>query len=181
MAELATIARPYAEAAFEVADREGKLAAWADALARLATVASDPKVQHLLGDPGVTPDALYGVIAGAAGAAGDLPAGVQNLVRVLIENGRVAALPQARELFEALKNEREGIVDAGIASAFPLDAAQTAELVRGLEARFKRKVRPHVSVDKELIGGVRVAVGDEVIDGSVRGQLAAMATALAKV
>jgi F-type H+-transporting ATPase subunit delta len=178
MAELATIARPYAEAAFEVADREGKLAAWADALARLATVASDPKVQHLLGDPGVTPDALYGVIAGAAG---DLPAGVQNLVRVLIENGRVAALPQARELFEALKNEREGIVDAGIASAFPLDAAQTAELVRGLEARFKRKVRPHVSVDKELIGGVRVAVGDEVIDGSVRGQLAAMATALAKV
>jgi F-type H+-transporting ATPase subunit delta len=178
MAELATIARPYAEAAFEVADREGKLAPWSEALARLAKVAADPEVLRLVGDPLATPDAVYGVIAGAAG---DLPTGVQNLLRVLIENGRVAVLPQARELFDALKNEREGIVDAGIESAFPLDAAQTAELVTGLEARFKRKVRPHVSVDKELIGGVRVAVGDEVIDGSVRGQLAAMASALAKV
>jgi F-type H+-transporting ATPase subunit delta len=178
MAELATIARPYAEAAFEVADREGKLAAWADALARLAAVAADPEVLRLVGDPGVTPDALYGVIAGAAG---ELPADVQNFLRVLIENGRVAVLPEVRERFEALKNEREGIVDAGIASAFPLDKAQTAELVTGLEARFKRKVRPHVAVDKELIGGVTVAVGDEVIDGSVRGKLAAMAAALAKV
>jgi len=178
MAELATIARPYAEAAFEVADREGKLAAWSAALARLATVAADPEVLRLVGDPLATPDAVYGVIAGAAG---DLPVEVQNLLRVLIGNGRVAVLPQARGLFEALKNEREGILDAGIESAFPLDAAQTAEIVAGLEARFKRKVRPHVTVDKELIGGVRVAVGDEVIDGSVRGKLAAMATALAKV
>ena len=178
MAELATIARPYAEAAFEVADREGKLAAWAGVLARLAAVASDPEVLRLVGDPLVTPDALYGVIAGAAG---ELPGGVQNFLRVLIENGRVAVLPEVCSHFEALKNAREGIVDAGIESAFPLDAAQTAELVAGLEARFKRKVRPHVSVDKELIGGVKVAVGDEVIDGSVRGKLAAMAAALAKV
>ncbi|HLB15151.1 MAG TPA: F0F1 ATP synthase subunit delta [Burkholderiales bacterium] len=178
MAELATIARPYAEAAFEVADATGKLAAWADALARLAAVASDPEVLQLVGDPGVTPDAVYGVIAGAAG---ELPVEAQNFLRVLIANGRVAVLPEVYSHFEALKNEREGIVDAGIASAFPLDKAQTAELVTGLEARFKRKVRPHVSVDKELIGGVKVAVGDEVIDGSVRGKLAAMAAALAKV
>jgi F-type H+-transporting ATPase subunit delta len=178
MAELATIARPYAEAAFEVADRDGKLAAWADALARLAAVAADPKVLQLVGDPLVHADALHGVIAGAAG---DLPAGVQNFLRVLIENGRVAALPEVRSHFEALKNAREGTVDAGIETAFPLDQAQTDALVAGLEARFKRKVRPHVSVDQELIGGVRVAVGDEVIDGSVRGQLAAMAAALAKV
>ena len=178
MAELATIARPYAEAAFEVADREGKLAAWAAVLARLAAVASDPGCLRLVGDPLVTPDALYGVIAAAAG---ELPVEVQNFLRVLIENGRVAVLPEVCSHFEALKNAREGIVDAGIESAFPLDAAQTAELVTGLEARFKRKVRPHVSVDKELIGGVKVAVGDEVIDGSVRGKLAAMAAALAKV
>jgi F-type H+-transporting ATPase subunit delta len=178
MAELATIARPYAEAAFEVADREGKLAAWADALARIATVAADPEILRLVNDPLVRPDTLYGVIAGAAG---ELPVALQNFLRVLIENGRVAAAPEVRRHFDALKNEREGVVDAGIESAFPLDAAQTAELVTGLEARFKRKVRPHVSVDKELIGGIRVAVGDEVIDGSVRGQLAAMAAALAKV
>jgi F-type H+-transporting ATPase subunit delta len=178
MAELATIARPYAEAAFEVADAAGKLAAWADALGRLARVASDPEVRRLLGDPGVTPEALYGVIAGAAG---ELPVELQSFLRVLVGNGRVAVLPEIRELFEALKNEREGVVDAEIASAFPLEPAQTAELVKGLEARFKRKVQPRVSVDKELIGGVRVAVGDEVIDGSVRGKLAAIAAALAKV
>jgi F-type H+-transporting ATPase subunit delta len=126
----------------------------------------------------VSPDQLYGVIAGAAG---DLPAAAQNLVRVLIENGRVAALPEVRAVFETLKNEREGIVDAEIASAFALDEAQLATLVGELEARFRRKVKPRVSVDGDLIGGVTVAVGDEVIDASVRGKLAAMAAALAKV
>jgi F-type H+-transporting ATPase subunit delta len=178
MAELATIARPYAEAAFQVADATGKLGAWADALGRLAAVASDGEVLRLLGDPGVSSDALDGLIAGAAG---ELPGDVQNFLRVLIGNGRVAVLPEVHRHFEALKNEREGVVDAEIASAFPLEATQTAELVKGLEARFKRKVRPQVAVDRELIGGVRVAVGDEVIDGSVRGRLAAMAAALAKV
>jgi F-type H+-transporting ATPase subunit delta len=84
------------------------------------------------------------------------------------------------ERFESLKNEREGIVEAEITSAFPLEAAPLAALVKDLEVRFARKVNPRVSVDKELIGGVRVAVGDEVIDGSVRGKLAAMAAALAK-
>jgi len=178
MAEIATIARPYAEAVFKVADGEGKLAAWADVLDRLAAVAENAAVHELLGDPNVTPDQLYGVLAGAAG---DLPAEAQNLVRVLIENGRVGVLPEVRENFETLKNEREGVVDAEIASAFPLDDAQLATLVSELEARFKRKVKPNVAVDKELIGGIKVVVGDEVIDGSVRGKLTAMAAALAKV
>ena len=102
-------------------------------------------------------------------------------MRVLIENGRVGVLPEVRDLFVALKHEREGVVDADIASAFPLDDAQLATLVNELEARFKRKVKPNVAVDKELIGGIKVVVGDEVIDGSVRGKLAVMAAALAKV
>jgi F-type H+-transporting ATPase subunit delta len=178
MAEIATIARPYAEAVFKVADGEGKLAAWADVLDRLAAVAANPAIGELLGDPKVTSDQLYGVIAGAAGS---LPAEAQNLVRVLIGNGRVAVLPEVRELFVALKHEREGVVDAEIASAFPLDDGQLAALVSDLEARFKRKVKPQVAVDEDLIGGVKVVVGDEVIDGSVRGQLAAMAAALARV
>jgi len=178
MAEIATIARPYAEAIFEVADAEGKLAVWSGVLARLAAVAANPDVLQLTGDPTVTPDALYGVIAGAVG---ELPAEAQNLLRVLIDNGRVAALPEVRDLFEALKNEREGVVDAEIASAFAVDDAQLAALVKDLEARFKRKVNPRVSIDNELIGGAKIVVGDEVIDGSVRGKLAAMAVALAKV
>ena len=176
MAEIATIARPYAEAVFKVADGEGKLAAWAEVLDRLAAVAANPSVGQLLGDP--NSDQLYGVIASGAG---DLPAAAQNLVRVLIENGRVAVLPEVRDSFVTLKHEREGVVDAEIASAFPLDDAQLAALVTDLEARFKRKVKPQVAVDQDLIGGVKVVVGDEVIDGSVRGKLAAMAAALAKV
>ena len=99
-------------------------------------------------------------------------------MRVLIANDRLALLPEIRAMFEVLKNEREGVVDADIASAFPLDDAQLAGLVADLEKRFKRKINPHVSVDPELIGGVRVAVGDEVIDGSVRGKLAALAAGL---
>jgi len=178
MAEIATIARPYAEAVFRVADGEGKLAAWADVLDRLAAVAANPAIGQVLGDPNVTPDQLYGVIAGGAG---DLPAEGQNLVRVLIENGRVGVLPEVRDLFVELKHEREGVVDAEIATAFPLEDAQLATLVGELEARFKRKVKPSVAVDQDLIGGIKVVVGDEVIDGSVRGKLAAMAAALAKV
>jgi F-type H+-transporting ATPase subunit delta len=177
MAEVATIARPYAEAIFEVADAEGKLAAWLDVLARLAAVAEDADVLRLAGDPNVTPDALYGVIAGAAG---DPPVEAQNLLRVLIDNGRIAVLPEIRDHFETLKNEREGVVDADIATAFPLDEAQLSALVKDLEARLKRKVNPQVTVDTELIGGAMIAVGDEMIDGSVRGKLAAMAAALAK-
>src|SRR5262245_14272666 len=104
MAEIATIARPYAEAVFKVADGEGQLAAWADVLDRLAAVAENTAVRELLDDPNVTSDQLYGVVAGAAG---DLPAEAQNLVRVLIENGRVGVLPEVRGLFVVLKHERE--------------------------------------------------------------------------
>ena len=90
-------------------------------------------------------------------------------------------MPEIRELYETLRREREGVVEAEIASAFPLEEAQLKALVSDLERRFKRKVEPLTSVDKDLIGGVRIAVGDEVIDGSVRGKLAAMSTALLKV
>jgi F-type H+-transporting ATPase subunit delta len=178
MPELATIARPYAEAVFEVADAAGKLDRWSDVLARLAAVAASPDVQRLVGDPSVTEETLYGVLAGAAG---DLPADAQTFLRVLIGNGRVAVLPEVRAHFEALKNERQGVIDAEITSAFPLEPAQLAALVKDLEARFKRRIQARVAVDRELIGGVTVVVGDEVIDGSARGKLAAMAAALAKV
>jgi F-type H+-transporting ATPase subunit delta len=96
----------------------------------------------------------------------------------LVENKRVTVLPSVHEQFEVLKNEREGMLDAQIDSALPLDDSQVSGLVSDLERRFKRKIRPQVRVDAELIGGVLVRVGDEVIDGSVRGKLASMAAAL---
>src|SRR5262245_16161481 len=174
MAENTTIARPYAEAAFAIADSDGSLAAWAGALEVLAQVTSHAEVREAIGSPLVTDEQLYGLIASLAGDA--LTAEAQKFLRVLIENDRVALLPEIRDLFQQLKNEREGVVDAQVATAFELDAAQLEELVKHLESRFKRKVKPIVTVDKGLIGGIRVQVGDEVIDGSVRGQLAAMAS-----
>jgi F-type H+-transporting ATPase subunit delta len=176
MAETATVARPYAEAVFGLADKSGTLAKWSPLLAALAAGAAQPEVRALIGDPKVSDDQLYGLFASIAGA--DLPAEAQNLVRVLIANDRLTLLPEIRTLFEDLRHEREGVVEAEIRTAFPMANGQLESLVADLERRFKRKVRPQVVEDKSLIGGVRIAVGDEVIDGSVRGKLADMASAL---
>jgi F-type H+-transporting ATPase subunit delta len=176
MAENVTVARPYAEAAFAIADAGGTLPAWAQALNVMAEVAAQPEVREAIGNPRLTDDQLYGWFASLTGGA--LTEDVQRFVRLLIENGRLALLPEIRDLFQELKNEREGVVDALISTAFELTPAQSADLVADLERRFKGKVNPVVTVEKELIGGVRVTIGDEVIDGSVRGQLASMATAL---
>ena len=176
MAETITIARPYAEAVFQLADAAGTLDKWAAALERAAGIAANPDMLEAMGNPRLDAEQLYGLFAGLAGEA--LFAESRNLVRVLIENRRLAALPEIRDHFEALKNEREGVVEARIASAFPLEGEALAALVADLERRFKRRIQPVVGVDPQLIGGVCVQVGDEVIDGSVRGKLASMAVAL---
>jgi F-type H+-transporting ATPase subunit delta len=176
MAETVTIARPYAEAAFAHAEAGGALDKWAQALETMAGITVHPDMHAAIGNPGLTDQALYGLFASLCGDG--LTAEMQNFVRVLIENGRLTLAPEIRDLFLQLKNEREGVVEALVVSAFALDAAQTAALTADLEQRFKRKVMPQVTVDRELIGGVRVQVGDEVIDSSVRGQLATMAGAL---
>lgn len=176
MAELATLARPYAEAVFGLADQSGALGAWSKTLATMAEVAANPDMIGCIGNPNLGADRLYGLFVSLCRQ--DLDTDQQNFVRVLIANDRLALLPDIRARFETLKNEREGTVDAEIRSAFPLDDAQLKGLVADLERRFKRKVRPHVGVDQELIGGARIAVGDDVIDGSVRGRLEDMAAAL---
>ncbi len=178
MAEAATLARPYAEAVFELADKAATLPAWSRLLATMAEAATHPNVRALIDDPNLTADQLYGLFVSLCPEP--IGADAQNFLRLLIANNRLALLPQIRSQFEALKNAREGVVDADIISAFPLGDPQLAGLVTDLERRFKRKINPRVSVDRELIGGARIAVGDEVIDGSVRGKLAAMASGLIK-
>jgi F-type H+-transporting ATPase subunit delta len=177
MAEAVTIARPYAEAVFALADKGGTLAKWSRTLATMAVVAADPEARRAVGNPNLSSDQIYGLFAAASG---DLAAEEQNFLRVLIENDRLSALPEIAAIYEELKNEREGVVDAMITTAFPLDKSELAALVKELESRFKRKVQPQVHVDTGLIGGARMQVGDELIDGSVRGRLAAMAAALMK-
>jgi F-type H+-transporting ATPase subunit delta len=171
MAEIATIARPYAEAVFALADKGGALAQWSDTLGRLAAVAQAPEMGELFGNPKVTGTQFVDLFSAAAGA---MPAEAKGLLQMLAENKRLEALPAMRDQFEALKAEREGAIDAMIESAFPLEGADLSALVADLERRFKRKIRPQVSIVKELIGGAKISVGDQVIDGSVRGKLDAM-------
>ena len=176
MAEPSTIARPYAQAAFKLADEQGKLAEWSAALANLAAVATDARVRRAIGDPNLSPAQVAGLVISIL--AGNLSMPAENFVRVLAANGRLDALAPIRTQFETLRNEREGVVEAELVSAYPLDAGQLADLVGRLEEKTGRKVKAKLSVDKELLGGVKVVLGDKVIDGSARAQLGALEQAL---
>lgn len=176
MAELVTIARPYADAAFALASGAGALGPWSEVLDRLAAIAATPEMKNCINDPKLAADDLVQLMIDVGGDK--LGEEHKNFVRVLVENERLQLLPEIRDLFAERKNDHEGVKDAEITSAFPLDEAALAALTKDLEARFKAKLNVTVSVDPELIGGVRIAVGDEVIDASVRAKLANMATAL---
>src|SRR5258706_70705 len=178
MAETATVARPYAEAVFALAEKAGASAKWLALLAAMSHVAGNPEMQACISDPNVGEKALYDLFV--ALCKEDFPPEARNFVRVLIANGRLALVPEIHAQFAELKNEREGVLEAEIRSAFPLDNAQVNALVADISKRFKRRVQPRVTLDRELIGGVHITVGDEVIDGSVRGKLEDMATALKK-
>jgi F-type H+-transporting ATPase subunit delta len=145
-------------------------------LGAMALVAQDERVQRAVADPNLSDAQVAGIFI--AILSGKLNAEAENLLRVLAENKRIELLPEIRAQFEALKNEREGVVQAEVHSAFELTEAQVADLVQRLERKTGRKVRAQVRVDKELIGGVKVVLGDKVIDGSARAQLGALETAL---
>ncbi|AJX31834.1 F0F1 ATP synthase subunit delta [Burkholderia oklahomensis] len=177
MAELATIARPYAEALFRVAEG-GDIAAWSTLVQELAQVAHLPEVLSVASSPKVSRAQVSELLLAAVKAPLATSAEAKNFVGMLVENHRIALLPEISAQFDELKNAREGAADALIVSAFPLEGAQLAELVENLERRFKRKLKPTIEVDASLIGGVRVTVGDEVLDTSVRARLAGMQVAL---
>jgi len=174
MAEIATIARPYAEALFKsaAADLNGA-AAWLDTL---AAIADNGQLQQFAGNPKVTDQQVFDVVSGVAKTA--LPDSARNFLRTVIENGRLAALPEIAAQFRALKNAKSGSSDAVVYSAFPVEGAALADLSGVLEKRFGRKLNLKVAEDKSLIGGIRVVVGDEVLDTSVKARLEQMKTAL---
>lgn len=176
MAEPSTIARPYADAVFRLAEARGKLAEWSVALANLAAVVADGRVRAAIGDPNLSAARVAGLCISIL--SGRLSAEAENFVRVLADNRRLALLPEIRAHYDALRNEREGVIEADVFSAFELDGAQLADLVAHLESKTGRKVKARVRLDQELIGGIKVVLGDKVIDGSVRAQLGALANAL---
>jgi len=176
MAELTTIARPYAEAAFRIASEANALPVWSQMLRFVSGIVADPRVRAALDNPKLTAGDKEALLLSIVGDKLD-PMG-RNFVRVLIEAERIAVLPQIAMLFESLKDAAEGQAKARIDSAFPLSDAQLAEITAALEKRFGKKIEATVNVDPTLIGGARITVGDTVIDGTVTSQLATMATRL---
>ncbi len=174
MAELATIARPYAEALFQSAGVEAASAsAWLD---ELAAVAANEQLRRFADSPQATPEQVLGVIVGVVKTK--LPATAENFLRTVIDNGRLSALPEIAQQFRELKNAKLGAFDAIVYSAFEMDSAALADLSTVLEKRFARKLNLQVQLQPELIGGIRVVVGDEVLDASVQARLQQMKVAL---
>ena len=177
MAELATIARPYADALFKAQGSDlNATAIWLDSL---AAVAQNAQLLQFADSPKVNVDQVFDVMAGVASNDSDpLPVAARNFLRLVIENGRLSALSEIATQFRSLKNAAGGVTDAIVFSAFPLDGSALNEVVTVLEKRFGRKLGIKVELDASLIGGIRAVVGDEVLDTSVKARLEQMKMAL---
>jgi F-type H+-transporting ATPase subunit delta len=169
MAERTTIARPYADAAFQIARDENALARWSEMLRLARAIGEDPQMRDALTSPKLDAAEKTALFLTIAGDRFSEP--MRNFVRVLIDAHRIELLPEAAELFESLRNEAEGVAKATIETALPLTDAQFADITAALAKRFGKRIDATASINPALIGGARIAVGDAVIDGSVRGKL----------
>lgn len=176
MAEHVTIARPYAEAVFKLASDANALNVWSEALANIDGVVADARVRAYISDPKVSAPQLEGLVLGVVGDK--LSNEARNFVQVLVQNNRLELMPLIRAHYEALKREKEGVLETKIISALQLSDEQVKQLIAQLESKYQRKVTAQVETDATLIGGVKIVVGDKVIDATVRGKLDAMAAAL---
>lgn len=175
MAESLTIARPYADAAFKLAVEMNSLSDWSDAFTRLAAVMRAGEAQAMIANPRVSAEDVGKVLHEVAGK---LSKEQRNFVQILAENDRLSVLPEIATQFEEKRNRHESVLDIQVTSAYPLTEPQLADIVGTLQTRYGRKVKASAAVDSELIGGVAIRIGDEVIDASVRGKLAQLAATL---
>lgn len=176
MAEKSTIARPYAQAAFNIAKEAGDLKGWSDMLQLLAVVASDALMQDMISNPAIETSKVVDVMTGVAGDK--LNDTARNFLNVLAENRRLKVLPEIAELYEHHRAEAEKTVEAEVTSAFPLSDAQKQQLVDALKNRLGRDVSLVAKTDENIIGGAIVRAGDLVIDGSVSSQLEKLGNSL---
>ncbi|MDD3761660.1 MAG: F0F1 ATP synthase subunit delta [Nevskiales bacterium] len=176
MADYSTLARPYAKAVFGLAREENAFPKWGEALTALAQLVAEPTVASLIGHPALTKSELAGALAQAL--ADKLSAEAVALVRLLVENGRLAALPAIAEQYEQLRAEAESRVDVEITSAVEVDSAQQEQLAAAVRKRLQREVGIEWKTDPDLIGGALIRAGDVIIDGTVLGELEHLKTAL---
>ena len=184
MADKNTIARPYAQAVFEVATESGDLAGWSAALEAAKAVLADGQVAEMLANPSLTDEQRAGFIRELLGAVGDsavLTGGNDkgtNFLKLLLEYGRVDVLPEIAEHFDDLKAQVENTIDVTITSAAPMNEAQKTVMASALQAKLGREVRIEIEIDEDLIGGAVIRAGDVVIDGSLRSRLEGLSNAL---
>ncbi|MFL2494158.1 MAG: F0F1 ATP synthase subunit delta [Porticoccaceae bacterium] len=173
MAELSTLARPYAKAAFEYALEAGDLQGWSDSLGTASSVAKQSTVDQLLSSPSSTSAEQAAALTGICGES--LSSAGKNFICILSENRRLKLLPQIAHQFEIMKANQEKAIEVDVASAQPLDEEQQEKLTEALSKKLERKVNMQVSLDKSLLGGAVIRAGDTVIDGSIRGRLTKLA------
>ncbi len=176
MAEATTLARPYAQAVFELAQASGKLPAWSRALSTLAAIANEDQIKGLIANPNIDEAQLIDLILSVA--KDKLDKENQNFVRTLAENGRLNLIAEISNSYEAFKAEAEKTVKAEVISAFKLNGEQTSKLEAALKKRLGCEVKITSRVDTSIIGGAIIRAGDLVIDGSVSGQLERLASEL---
>ena len=171
-----TVARPYAEAAYALAEETGKVTAWSDMVRFLGAVVADPDMRSIIKDPRIAEDKLTQLVLGIS--PGVFDAEFENFVRVLISSERLAVAPEIATVFEERRAKAEGIADVELVTAFPLDADQQSTITAAVKARLNREVRVTTTIDTSLIGGVLIRVGDLVIDASLKGRLQELTTAV---
>lgn len=176
MAEAITVARPYAEAVYKLSLKSKNLSQWSKVLKLAAGIAEEKQIKMLIGNPKVSAEQISQLFFDIGKSNFDNEA--RNFLTLLAENKRIMILPQISQLYEQLKAQYEGVLEAKIASAFEIDTKQLKKLIDDLEQKFNCKIEPKVSIDPELIGGIKVEIGDEIFDASVRGKLEAMTVAL---
>ena len=177
MSEAITIARPYAQAAFDEAQKLNALRAWSEMLLSLAQAVNHPEVQAAVSNPRVPAVQIAGLMDALLGTSASEQQ--RNFVRIVADNRHLLVLPEIAELFEARKAEAEKSVNVVVDSAFELSAAQQDKIAASLKKRLAREIKLTCNVKKELLGGVVIRAGDKVIDGSALTRLAEMANALA--
>ncbi|MDD5056918.1 MAG: F0F1 ATP synthase subunit delta [Sideroxydans sp.] len=177
MSEAITTARPYAQAAFDEAQKLNALKAWSEMLLSLTQAVNHPEVHAVITNPRVAKKQVEGLMEALLGS--DASQQQHNFVRVLADNQRLDVLPEIAALFEALKSEAEKTVNVVVDSAFELSATQKDKIVSSLKMRMGREIKLVCQINKELLGGVVIRAGDKVIDGSARTRLGEMANALA--